>query len=216
MTAHGSPKSQSSIAAFGEPKWLTVNAVYSYEKKLYEPILAEYLRKPTRPFVLLESVYEGEHDSTPEEIRRQAYWSLQGGACGQFFGNNPIWHFDGPGLFPTKSTWTDALDGAGSRDMDWLRKTFATLPWHQLEPESDHAIVTKGYGKDLATILTARTPDKKLAVTYVPSTGAASQELTVNLGQFAGPITALWVNPTNGKTTAISDKPYLTEIAVPS
>jgi hypothetical protein len=98
MTAHHSPES-SAVAAFGEQEWLDVNTVYGYDKTIFRAMLAEYGRKPVRPFVLLETTYEGEHDSTPDQIRRQAYWAMLGGACGQFFGNNPIWHFDGPVSF---------------------------------------------------------------------------------------------------------------------
>jgi hypothetical protein len=144
-------------------------------------------------------VYEGEHNSQPEEIRRQAYWALLSGACGQFFGNNPIWHFDGPGLFPAKTTWQKALDSTGSRDMARLRRAFAELPWHRLEPEANHAIVREGYGKGTATALTARTADKRFAVTYIPSTGTKARTLTVDLAQFAGSVTARWYNPTNGR-----------------
>ncbi len=147
MTGHGSPE-DSAVVAFGEQKWLTVNSVYSYEKTLFRPVQAEYQRRPIRPFVLIESTYEGEHNSTPDQIRRQAYWAMLGGACGQFFGNNPIWHFDGPGLFPTKTTWKEALDGTGSRDMTRLRDLFVGLPWHRLEPEKNHEVVTDGYGEE--------------------------------------------------------------------
>jgi hypothetical protein len=206
MTGHFAPGT-SAVTAIGEPEWLTLNTVYSYEKALFRPLLAEYHRRPTRPFVLLESVYENEHDAKPEEIRRQAYWAMLSGACGQFFGNNPLWHFDGPGLFPTKVTWPEALDGTGSRDMARLRQVFAKLPWHELVPEQDHAVVTKGYGKDTSTALTARTPDGKQAVTYVPSTGTKPRALTVDLGQFSGPVTAQWYNPTDGHYTTISDAP---------
>ena len=86
------------MAAFGEQAWLAINNFYGSEKPLFRPMLAEYMRQPARPFVLLETTYEGEHDSTPDQIRRQAYWAMLSGACGQFFGNNPVWHFDGPGL----------------------------------------------------------------------------------------------------------------------
>ena len=130
------------------------------------------------------------------------------GACGQFFGNNPIWHFDGPGLYPAKTTWQKALDGTGSGDMARLCKMFADLPWHQLIPEANHAIVTEGYGKDLATISTARTADKKLAIIYIPSTGVQSQALTVDLAQFSGPVTGQWFNPTKGHFKALADKPF--------
>jgi hypothetical protein len=206
MTGHFAPGT-SAVAAFGEQDWLTLNTVYSYEKALFRPLLAEYHRLPIRPFVLLEAVYENEHDSKPEEIRRQAYWAMLSGSCGQFFGNNPIWHFDGPGLFPVKFTWQQALDGTGSRDMARLRQVFAKLPWHGLVPERDHAIVTKGYGRDTATALTGYTPDRRQAVTYIPSTGTQSQALTVDIRQFAGPVTARWYNPTDGCSTAISDEP---------
>jgi hypothetical protein len=208
MTAHGAPAENSAVADFGEQEWLTVNAVYSYEKTLFRPLLAAYHRQPIRPFVLLESVYEGEHDSKPEEIRRQAYWTILSGGCGQFFGNNPIWHFDGPGLYPSKTIWQKALDGTGSRDIATLRQLFVDLPWHELIPEENHLIVHKGYGKDLSTILTARTSDKRLAIIYVSSTGARSQALTVDLRQFSGPVSARWYNPTAGRFTAIGDRPF--------
>jgi len=156
VTGHGSPK-DSAVVAFGEQKWLSVNSVYSYEKTLFRPVQAEYMRRPVRPFVLIESTYEGEHNSTPDQIRRQAYWAMLGGACGQFFGNNPMWHFDGPGLYPVKATWKESLDGTGSRDMTRLRDLFVGLPWHRLEPENNHEVVTDGYGEGIATALTART-----------------------------------------------------------
>jgi hypothetical protein len=197
MTGHGSPE-HSAVVAFGEAQWLTVNSVYSYERTLFGPVQKEYRRHPIRPFVLIESTYEGEHDSTPDQIRRQAYWAMLGGACGQFFGNNPMWHFDGPGLYPEKTTWLEALDGTGSRDMARLRDFFAGLPWYRLEPENNHKVVTDGYGDGIATALTVRTTDKRLSVTYIPSTGTESRTLTVDLEQFPLPIGARWYNPAVG------------------
>jgi hypothetical protein len=155
----------------------------------------------------MESVYEGEHDSRPEQIRRQAYWAMLSGACGQFMGNNPIWHFDGPGLFPAKVTWQEALAGTGSRDMVRLRQVFVGLPWHRLVPEQDHSIVTDGFGKGTATALTGLSADKKLSITYVPSTGTGSRKLTVGLAHFPGPVRARWYNPTSGRYVTIKDLP---------
>jgi hypothetical protein len=205
MSGHGAPSSTSAVAAFGDWGWLTVNAVYSYEKALFRPMQVEYHRRPIRPFVLMESVYEGEHDSRPEQIRRQAYWAMLSGACGQFFGNNPIWHFDGPGLYPARATWREAMKGTGSRDMARLHQVLVGLPWHRLVPEQDHSLVTDGYGRDEVTALTAQTADKELSVTYVPSTGTETRDLTVRLDQFTGPVTAQWYNPTDGRYAAIKD-----------
>jgi len=197
VSVHASPENSAAVI-FGQEPWLTVDTVYSYESTLFRPLLAEYALKPIRPFVLIESTYEGEHNSTPPQIRRQAYWAMLGGACGQFLGNNPIWHFDGPGLFPVKQTWEQALDSAGSHDVGRLGAFFRQFPWHQLSPEENHRVVTDGYGSDTATALTVRTPDGKLSLTYVPSTGTAPRELEVELTQFMRPISARWFNPTTG------------------
>jgi hypothetical protein len=208
MTAHHSPEG-SAVAAFGEQAWLGINNVYGYEKTLHRPMLAEYLRQPVRPFVLLETTYEGEHNSTPDLIRRQAYWALLSGACGQFFGNNPIWHFDGPGLFPAQMSWQKALDAAGSRDITLLRELFIHLPWPQLAPEENHSILVEGYGRDAAAALTAVTRDEKLSVTYIPSTGTDARELTIATGRFAKPVSARWYNPTSGRFVEVEGSPYV-------
>ena len=193
------------VEAFSEPAWLNVNAAYSYEKDLFRPMLAAYRRGPVRPFVLVESTYEGEHDARPDQIRRQAYWAMLSGACGQFFGNNPIWHFDGPGLFPAKMTWLEALDSTGSRDMSRLRELFRALPWSRFVPEDDHRLVADGYGSGTATILTAWTLDHAMSITYIPSTGIETRSLKIDLGQMSRPIKARWINPTNGRTTLVDD-----------
>ncbi len=195
MTVHNSPEN-SAAGVYGQESWLTVDAVYSYERTLFRPVLAEYSLKPARPYVLIESTYEGEHKATPDLIRRQAYWAMLGGACGQFLGNNPLWHFDGPGLYAVKQTWQEALNSTGSSDMSRLASVFQGLPWHQLRPEENHSIVTQGYGKDVDTALTAQTVDRRLSVTYVPSTGTDRRELTVDKSPFAAPVSVQWRNPT--------------------
>ncbi len=207
MTAHHSPES-SAVAAFGEQEWLSVNTVYSYEKLLFHRLMAEYRRRPVRPFVLLETTYEGEHDSTPDQIRRQAYWAILAGACGHFFGNNPIWHFDGPGLYPANGTWQQALDSAGSRDMAILRKLFSGLPWPELIPDESRSVLADGQGDGTATALTACTSDKKLSVTYFPSTGTDRRALTLALGSFPGQVKARWYNPTRGSFTEMQGSPF--------
>jgi hypothetical protein len=206
ITAHTS-REQPPAALFAEQKWLSLNAVYTSEPTALNEMWTEYNRSPARPFVLIESTYEVEHNATPQQIRRQAYWAMLGGGCGQFFGNNPMWHFDGPGLYPFKGTWQKALGSTGVQDMARLRELFVGLPWQNLVPDHDHAVVTDGYGAGKTTVATARTADKKLSVSYIPSTGTVPQELTVDLGQLAGPVTARWYNPAQGGWKAISDTP---------
>lgn len=117
------------------------------------------------------------------------------GACGQFFGNNPIWHFDGPTLFPHKDAWPGTLASVGSRDIARLGAFFAAHPWHQLVPDGESKLVTAGQGSGPMQVTASRTHDGKLALVYVPSDGKKPRELTVNLDELSAPITAQWFNP---------------------
>ena len=207
MTVHCSPEI-SAAAAYGKEQWLGLNTVYSYQSNLFQPVLAACAG--SRPFVLIESTYEGEHDSTPDQIRRQAYWTMLGGGCGQFIGNNPIWHFDGPGLFPSQSTWRQALDAEGSRDIARLGAFFRGISWHELLPETNHSIVTVGYGEGTSTALTAHTPDRRLSVTYFPSTGLGRREFCLDTRAFPAPALGRWYNPVDGRSTTIRQSPFPT------
>ncbi len=193
MTAHGGQTS--ALDTFGDQPWLAVDTVYRYQPDLWRPLLAAYDRKPARPFVLIETVYESEHDSKPEQIRRQAWWAMLCGACGQFFGNNPMWHFDGPTLFPHTNTWEQALDSTGARDVARLGKFLAPRPWQQLVPDTEGKLVAAGAGDGAARIVAARAPNGGLAVLYIPAGGTGPRDLTLNLTGFPGPVTAQWFNP---------------------
>ncbi len=193
ITAHGGQTS--ALDTFGDQPWLAVDTVYRYQPDLWRPLLAAHGRKPARPFVLIETIYEGEHDSKPEQIRRQAWWAMLCGACGQFFGNNPMWHFDGPTLFPHTNTWEQALGSTGSRDIARLGKFLTTLPWQQLVPDTEGKLVAAGAGDGTARITGARASDKSLALLYIPADGKGPREFKLNLANFAGPVTARWFNP---------------------
>lgn len=193
ITAHGGQTS--AVETFGEPPWLAVDTVYRYQPDLWRPLQATYARRPVRPFVMIESTYEGEHEARPEQIRRHAWWSMLCGAGGQFFGNNPLWHFDGPGLFKTGVTWRQALDSTGARDMARLGAFLAARPWSQLVPDVEGRLVATGRGDGTRFIAAAWTPHRTLALLYIPAEGAGSREFTLNLDSFPGPVTASWLNP---------------------
>jgi hypothetical protein len=193
ITAHGGQTT--ATETFGDQTWLGFETVYRYQPDLWRPLLAAYGRNPIRPFVLIETVYEGEHDSKPEQIRRQAWWAMLCGACGQFFGNNPIWHFDGPTLFPHTNTWEQALDSVGTRDMARLGKILSALPWHRLVPESAAQIIVVGPGDGATRAVAARTADGRFAMAYIPADGSGQRELGLDLSAFPLPLKARWVNP---------------------
>ena len=55
--------------------------------------IEDWRRDPAWPFFLIESTYEGEHNASDLQIRRQAYWSVLCGGNGHIMGNKPIWLF---------------------------------------------------------------------------------------------------------------------------
>jgi hypothetical protein len=117
------------------------------------------------------------------------------GACGQFFGNNPIWHFDGPGLFQTAVPWRQALESTGSRDIARLGAFFSRQPWHRLVPDPDDKLAVAGSGQGAVQVTAAITEDRRLALLYISADGAGQRELALNLASFPAPVIAHWFNP---------------------
>ncbi len=202
-TAHGAPGSLVSDYWQGEP-WFQVNSVYTYQP-VYAAALEQYARPGRMPFVLIESVYENEHAVSEQRVRMQAYQAVLCGAAGQVFGNNPVWHFHGPGLFETSVTWRQALDSEGARSMGHLRALLASIPWWWLEPDVDHAWLRDGLGPEEARAVGARASDRSFALIYLPT----SREITLDLGQFAGrKVAARWYDPAAGRFLGVKGSPF--------
>ena len=194
ITAHGGQTS--AVETFGDRSWLGMDTVYTYADDQRPLHLAALQRGPMRPFVLIESTYEGEHDAKPERVRRQAWTAMLSGATGQFFGNNPMWHFDGPTLFPFTGDWRTALDGVGSRDMARLGAFFRGLPWSDLQPDRGGSRVSAAGGPPAAAAAGATTADLHLLVAYIPALGEAERVVTVTFPAIKGrPPAVKWINP---------------------
>lgn len=177
--------------------WLTLNNVYNY-REIVEPSIVEYRRSPVLPFVLLESTYENEHDATTRQLRIQAYHALLSGAAGHVFGNNPIWHFDGPGIYYTPITWKEALTGPGSVSMSHVRRLFQQLEWWMLVPDTARQLLVSPRGSGFEQAVAALTSDRALALVYTPLV----RDLSVDLRRIAGrQVEALWYDPSTGRFT---------------
>ncbi len=202
-SVHGRPDTPVPDQWRGEP-WLAVSTVYTY-KPVYAAARAHDARPGRMPFFLIESAYENEHKTTERDLRTQAYQAVLSGAAGQIFGNNPIWHFRGPGLVPTPLTWQQALDSRGARSMSHLHALMAMLPWWLLAPDIDHAFLTGGLGPLDAQAVAAQASDRSFAIVYLPTRRA----ITIDLGQLAGPkVVARWYDPADGRFLAVSGSPF--------
>jgi len=169
--------------------WLELNQTYSYGI-VHRRVLDEYrLVRPPKPVVLFESSYEGDSDSSRLHVRRQSWWAMLSGACGQFFGNRPIW-----GAF---SGWLEALDSDGALDQVHMARFFADRPWWLLEPDVEGRLLVGGMGEahglDRATAAIAS--DGSLATVYVPE----DRDLVLDLRALPqGRYEARWHDPRSG------------------
>jgi len=190
--------------------WLQVNNIYTYDDV---PAAAAIQYGNSIPFFLVESRYENEAmpEGNEQRVRVQAYQALLSGAMGQAFGNNPIWHFDGPGIYGpgTPPDWQGWLDSAGAQSMVHVRSLFTGRAWWTLVPDFSNAFLTNGYANPdpFGVAVAAKAQDGSFALVYMPSARA----VTVNLAQMSGPhVVARWYDPANGQfsSTAVPGSPF--------
>ena len=192
-TGHCAPET-AAIEYWTREPWLQVNNVYTYNS-VYPAAIKQYINPRQLPFFLIESAYENEHHAGELRIRVQAYQALLSGACGHVFGNNPIWHFDGPGLFPAPTSWEAALASRGAESMTHLRALFATVPWWRLVPDTRATLLTAGVGTGQDRAAAALTDDGSVALAYLPS----PRPVRIDLKQLRGrTATIRWFNPATG------------------
>jgi Protein of unknown function (DUF4038)/Putative collagen-binding domain of a collagenase len=202
-TAHCAPET-AAVDFWGREPWLQVSNVYTY-KPVYLAALDHFYRHKSTPFFLIESSYENEHGSTEQLLRTQAYQAMLSGAMGQVFGNNPIWHFDGPGLFSASGTWREQLGSRGTISMTHLRAVFETMPWWTLEPDTDNRLLRAGHQSDQSRAVAARSADRSIAVVYLPTI----RNLTLDLRELAGPkVSMRWYDPANGQFTDVATSDF--------
>lgn len=196
FTAHCAPES-SAADEYCSGGWLDFNTTYTYGI-VHRKLLADFNRKPVMPFILIESTYEGEHNASQVQIRRQAYWAILCGGFGHVMGNRPIWLFDG--------SWQTAMDAPGSMGMVHWRKLFSSRAWYELVPDQKHQAVTGGLGefRGLDFLSAACTEDGSTVIAYLPT----SRTITVDLSKVGGSkAKAWWFDPRTGKATSAGDFP---------
>jgi hypothetical protein len=180
-----------------DPAWIDVNYTYSYGN-VHHALLQDYNAEPVRPNVLVEATFENEHNASLLQVRRQAYWAMLAGACGQILGTLPTWTFL-PG-------WEGSLDSPGSLAMSHLAALFGGLPWWDLVPDQEHVFVVDGLGefRGLDYCTAARTADGRLGMAYIPT----RRTIVADLGMLRGPdLVATWFDPITGARTEIGELP---------
>ena len=196
QTAHTAPES-APLETWNGRSWLDINNVYTYDD-VYVRSIEEY-RRSELPFFLMESTYEWEHSVSTRRLRTQAWYALLAGATGQLFGNNPIWHFSGPGLYPAPRPWRQALDSPGARSMTVVAKVLGALPWWRLIPdEVGTQLIVAGRGTGDQRAVAALACDRRWGLIYMPG----ERTLKLRMRSFRGPRVVLtWIDPASGART---------------
>jgi hypothetical protein len=203
-SAHGSPGRAALEYWRGEP-WLDLNNVYTYEPVIHAA-RKQYADAAAMPFFLIESAYEDEHDAGEWRLRLQTYQAVLSGATGQIFGNNPIWHFDGPGIYDAPATWRQALNSRGAQSMTVFCNLYASVDWWRLKPDLSNELVIDGRGSDReGRAVAALADDRSFALVYLPST----RVVTLDLSRLAGPmVAATWYDPSSGRSHPVGSSPF--------
>lgn len=205
LTYHAASSHSSSDVWPGE-EWLDAPMVYTYfrgfnkawnknQPDVYEVAWKEYAKTPARPFFLGESTYEGEHGAwgSAHQARKQAYWAVLGGGIGNAYGS-PNWRLP--------RNWRDILKFPGAVSLKHFRQTFESRAWWKLAPDVKNELLISGHGvmstNDLA--VAALASDGSFGIVYSPSPRA----LEVNLGRVRGSVSAMWMDPVDGKAQPAS------------
>ncbi|MFZ1683885.1 MAG: DUF4038 domain-containing protein [Candidatus Zixiibacteriota bacterium] len=213
ITGHGgSPLVASS--QFPE-SWLNLNNTYSWTLSDYLTLADQaYAVSPTKPFILLEGVYENNTQIswTYQQLRAQTYWTLLRGGCGHFFGNNPIWYFSATAAGSPTYPWQNDLNSTLTQQITYLNSLWKSIHWWTLVPDRAGAVITSGAnsGTNLATFAVAS--DSTVIVGYLPS----SRTVTINPSGLKGDsVIVRWLNPSSGTFSAAGTQTKVTRSYTP-
>lgn len=186
---------------------LGLNGTYTYYPT-YARLWQDYGRTNFLPNFLVEANYEFESLQGPVTttpiLRKQEYWTMTSGACGQMYGNGYTW--------PFKSGWQANLDTPGAAQIKIMQQFFNARAWFALVPDTNHTVVVSNYGTysdsshvaDNDFLTAARASDGSLVIVYTP----IIRQFALDLAQLSGPAVTRWFDPSSGIFTNIAGSPF--------
>jgi hypothetical protein len=188
----------------------SLNAIYGYETSgffVYSLATQAYSRPGPVPFLGFEFKYENSAGATGMMLRRQSYGSILSGACGQFFGNLPVWHFGSPRWRnePYPGTWKTNLDSVGANEQRYVRRLFSGFDWWKLTPKADASLVTSDLGSGRTRLYPAVASDGSFAAIYVPQ----AQHVSIAMSSLHPPaLRARLYDPRRGVFLPVAGSPF--------
>jgi hypothetical protein len=181
----------------GGESWLNVNNIYTDDATVVSAAFGQYAAS-TKPFFLIEAIYENMSNANAWTVRQQAYQAVLSGASGHMMGNDPMWYMG--------SGWQNALNSAGAKSLKHIANLFATHEWWKLVPDRAGVTLTAGTLSGAYRSVAAVASDASFAIAYMPS----KRSITIDMSKLSGPkVKAQWVDPTSGTATSVSGSPFL-------
>src|SRR5688572_59629 len=211
FTFHPQPKATGSSSQwFHNDAWLDLNMLqtgHCRDTEVWETVKRDYDRKPTKPVLNGESIYEEMPVcfnakelgyANAYDTRKAAWFSVFAGACGHTYGCGPVIFFGekGTNFFANLHGWKESLDLAGANEMKHLRTLIESRPMLDRVPDQS-MLVNEGVG--VAERIQA-TRGKDYAFIY----SAYGRAILIKPGKISGTkLNAWWYNPRNGKSKFI-------------
>jgi Protein of unknown function (DUF4038)/Domain of unknown function (DUF5060)/Putative collagen-binding domain of a collagenase len=143
---------------------------------------------------------------TAKQVRRAAYWDLflccpPAGLC---YGGEGVMAWDSTpesvdrkGYMASLPHWERALFMPAAKQMAHVATLMNSIPFWRVEPQIDAVVVRAGTLAPQAQILAAATPEKTLALAYLPE----GRTVELALGALPASPNVSWLNPRTGETT---------------
>ncbi|MGO8817170.1 MAG: DUF4038 domain-containing protein [Terriglobia bacterium] len=202
----------------GNPSgWLTIGTIYPkgtpdhvFSAEIDQIIsqnLTETGATPFVPYFSVEDAYEYEPFSAPyndQQLRRQGYTEVLSGAnLGRLFGSSGVWPF-GAGCCQYGSTWQANMEHPSSYDQQRLGQLFRSREHWKLVADTNHSVVTAGYGSGEGLAVASRTSDGQTIIAFIPKGNATT--LAVEMSKIVSAThqaKCWWFNPADGSTKLI-------------
>lgn len=213
ISYHPQPNQHGSAEWFHDEPWLDFNMFqtgHCRDTDVYNKITGVYNRKPTKPVMDAEPIYE-DHPvcfnakelgtSNSFDIRKAAYLNLFAGAFGHTYGCHDIWQMYSPkveGVNGPHMYWYDALELPGANQLIHLKKLMTSRNFSERVP--DQSLIIEADLSAAERIQATRGDD------YLLVYASTGKPFTLNSAQFKGrTFSVYWFNPRDGKEAGKED-----------